>query len=221
MLEARSVAVVGASVREGSVGHQSLVELTEGGFTGDVYPVNPKYEEILGFRAYPRLDAIERSVDLVILAVSNALLEDQLRYAADIGAGGAVIFASGYEPPREGLPPLTERLAAIAREAGMAVCGGNCMGFVNFGKRVRALGFDEPEDVKVGGITFLSHSGSAFSAMNHNARGLGLPWPTTSRTPSRSRARAPSGCSSRPSAIPRASARRWRWRVNATFPSSS
>jgi acyl-CoA synthetase (NDP forming) len=174
MLEARSVAVVGASVREGSVGHQSLVELTEGGFTGDVYPVNPKYEEILGFRAYPRLDAIERSVDLVILAVSNALLEDQLRYAADIGAGGAVIFASGYEPPREGLPPLTERLAAIAREAGMAVCGGNCMGFVNFGKRVRALGFDEPEDVKVGGITFLSHSGSAFSAMNHNVRGLGL-----------------------------------------------
>jgi acyl-CoA synthetase (NDP forming) len=174
MLEARSVAVVGASVREGSVGHQSLVELTEGGFTGDVYPVNPKYEEILGFRAYPRLDAIERPVDLVILAVSNALLEDQLRYAAEIGAGGAVIFASGYESPREGVAPLTDRLAAIARDAGMAVCGGNCMGFANFGKRVRALGFDEPEDVKVGGITFLSHSGSAFSAMNHNARGIGL-----------------------------------------------
>lgn len=174
MLEARSVAIVGASPREGSVGRQALVELTDGGFEGGIYPVNPKYEEILGLRAYPQLDAIGEPVDLVILAVSNALLEAQLGYAAEIGAAGAVIFASGYEESREGTPPLTERLASIAREAGMAVCGGNCMGFANFPKRLRALGFDEPEEVKLGGITFLSHSGSAFSAMNHNARGLGL-----------------------------------------------
>jgi acyl-CoA synthetase (NDP forming) len=174
MLEARSVAVVGASAREGSVGHQSLVELTEGGFEGPIYPVNPKYEEILGLRVYPQLDAIGESVDLVILAVSNALLEDQLRYAAEIGAGAAVIFASGYEPPRDGVPPLTERLSTIAREAGMAVCGGNGMGFANFEQRIRALGFDEPAEVKLGGTTFISHSGSAFSAMNHNVRGLGL-----------------------------------------------
>ena len=53
MLEARSVAVVGASVREGSVGNQSLVELLDGGFEGPVYPVNPKYEEILGLRCCP------------------------------------------------------------------------------------------------------------------------------------------------------------------------
>ena len=174
MLEPRSVAIVGASVREGSVGNQAMLELTEGGFDGEIYPVNPKYEEVLGFRAYPQLDAIDRPVDLVILGVSNALLEDQLRYAAEIGAGGAVIFASGYEAPRDGVPPLTERLGAIARAAGMEVCGGNCMGFANFDKRVRALGFDEPEAVKLGGIAFLSHSGSAFSAMNHNVRGLGL-----------------------------------------------
>jgi acetate---CoA ligase (ADP-forming) len=85
-----------------------------------------------------------------------------------------VIFASGYEEPRDGVPPLTERLATIAREAGMAVCGGNCMGFANLERRVRALGFYEPKDAPVGGVTFLSHSGSAFSAMIHNDRALGL-----------------------------------------------
>ena len=52
MLAARSVAVVGASVREGSVGHQSVVELIEGGFEGAIYPVNPKYDEVLGHRAF-------------------------------------------------------------------------------------------------------------------------------------------------------------------------
>ena len=85
-----------------------------------------------------------------------------------------MIFASGYEEPSDGVPPLTERLATIARDAGMAVCGGNCMGFANLELRVRALGFYEPKDAPVGGVTFLSHSGSAFSAMIHNDRALGL-----------------------------------------------
>ena len=174
MLAARSVAVVGASVREGSVGHQSVVELIEGGFEGAIYPVNPKYDEVLGHPAFGSLDAIGEPVDLAILAVSNALLEEQLRLAAEAGAGSAVIFASGYEEPHDGTPSLTERLATIARDAGMAVCGGNCMGFANLELRVRALGFYEPKDAPVGGVTFLSHSGSAFSAMIHNDRALGL-----------------------------------------------
>jgi acyl-CoA synthetase (NDP forming) len=174
MLEARSVAIVGASVREGSVGNQSVVELVQGGFDGRIFPVNPKYDEVLGLRAYPSLAEIGEPVDLAILAVSNALLEDQLSAAADSGAGSAVIFASGYDEPAEGEPPLTERLSRIAREAGMAVCGGNCMGFANLERRVRALGFYEPKDAPVGGVAFLSHSGSAFSAMIHNTRNLGL-----------------------------------------------
>jgi acetyltransferase len=53
MLEARSVAVVGASVKEGSLGRQMLVELRRGGYEGDVYPVNPGYDEIDGLRCYP------------------------------------------------------------------------------------------------------------------------------------------------------------------------
>lgn len=172
MLEARSVAVVGASVREGSVGHQSLVELREGGFAGEVFPVNPKYEEILGWPCFPSLRVLGLPVDLVVLAVSNARLEEQLQLAADAGALSAVIFASCYETPREGLPPLTERLGRIARRAGMAVCGGNGMGFANVEKNVRALGFYEPKGIRPGPLTFISHSGSAFSALLHNDRGL-------------------------------------------------
>ena len=172
MLEARSVAVVGASVREGSVGNQSLVELLEGGFEGDVYPVNPKYDEILGLRCYPAVADIGSPVDLAILAVGNALLEEQLRLAAEAGARSAVIFASCHEAPRDDTQPLADRLAAIARGAGMAVCGGNCMGFANLEKGVRALGFYEPKGLRAGPVAFLSHSGSAFSALLHNDRGL-------------------------------------------------
>jgi len=172
MLEARSVAIVGASVREGSVGNQSLVELLEGGFVGDVYPVNPKYHEILGLRCYPAVGDIGRPMDLAILAVGNPLLEEQLRSVAEAGARSAVIFASCYEAPRDDTPPLADRLAAIARGAGMAVCGGNCMGFANLEKGLRALGFYEPKGLRPGPVAFVSHSGSAFSALLHNDRAI-------------------------------------------------
>ena len=172
MLEARSVAVVGASARPGSVGNQVLVELIEGGFDGEIFPVNPKYEEILGHRCVGSIADLDRPVDLAVLALPNALLEEHLRAAADAGAVSAVIFASCYEAPREGIPPLTERLARIARDAGMAVCGGNCMGFVNLEHGLRAVGFYEPKGLEPGPLTFISHSGSAFSALLHNDRGL-------------------------------------------------
>jgi len=174
MLEARSVAVIGASAREGSVGHQTMVELVEGGFDGAVYPVNPKYEELFGHLCYASISDVPEPADLAIVSLANAMLEETLRACAEHGVGSAVIYASGYEEPRQGVPPLTERLADIARDAGMAICGGNCMGFVNVERSLRATGWYEPKPLEPGGITFISHSGSAFAALLHNDRYLRL-----------------------------------------------
>ncbi len=172
MLEARSVAVVGASDRPGSFGEQMMLQLVRGGFDGAVHPVNPHHAEVLGFPCHPGIEDLPEPVDLVILGVANQRLEAQLAAAAAAGAGAAVIFASCHEPPRPGVPPLAERLRRIALDAGMALCGGNGMGFVNLERRLRACGFSQPLDLAPGGLTFLTHSGSAFSAMLHNDRGL-------------------------------------------------
>ena len=172
MLEARSVAVIGASAREGTAGHQTLLELRKGGFDGDVYPVNPKYEELEGSRCYSEIGDVPGPVDLAVISLANSLLEETLSACAGAGVGSAVIYASGFEESREGVRPLTERLTAIARDAGMAVCGGNCMGFVNVERGLRATGWYEPERIDPGSIAFISHSGSAFAALLHNDRGL-------------------------------------------------
>ena len=148
MLEARSVAVVGASGREGSVGHQAVAQLVRGGFSGPVYPVNPRYAEVEGIRCFPSLDELPEAPDLAILAVANARLEEQIGLAASLGVGSAVIFASGEGRSGDGIEALIDRLARMAREAGMILCGGNCMGFVNFEHRLRALGFEEREDLE-------------------------------------------------------------------------
>ncbi len=175
MLEARSVALVGASQKEGSLGRQMLIELRRGGFDGDIYPVNPGYDEIDGVKCYPSIGDVPGPVDLAMLGLANARMEDAVRAAADAGAASIVTFASLYEentPP--GSPPLMERLATIARDAGMAFCGGNGMGFLNLETRVRATGFDTIEHISLGPVTFISHSGSTFAALAYNDRGIGF-----------------------------------------------
>ncbi len=176
MLEARSVAVVGASVKAGSLGRQMLIELERGGFGGDVFPVNPGYEEVLGRPCYASIGDLPEPPDLAILGVASHRVEQALRDAVDAGARSAVTFSSLHEeaPPEPGGPPLTERVAAIAREAGIPVCGGNGMGFLNEEHRLRATGFDTPDHLRHGPVTFISHSGSAFAALAFNDRGIGF-----------------------------------------------
>jgi acyl-CoA synthetase (NDP forming) len=174
MLEARSVAVVGASVRRGSLGHQMMVELVRGGFDGSIYPVNPGYESVEGFRCYPSVGEVPEAVDLAILGVANHRVEGALREAAEAGARSALTFASLHEEPGEGTPPLTDRLAAIANDHGMAFCGGNGMGFINVRERLRATGFATPDRIGAGPVAFISHSGSAFAALAFNDRGIGF-----------------------------------------------
>ncbi len=176
MLEARSVAVVGASIKEGSLGHQMMLELARGGFEGAVFPVNPGYEDVLGHRCYPSITEVPVVVDLAILGVANARIEASMEEAAAAGAGSLVTFSSLYEeaPPEPGLPPLADRVAGIARSAGMALCGGNGMGFVHLGSKLRATGFPTPDAMRPGPVALISHSGSAFAAFAFNDRGIGF-----------------------------------------------
>jgi acyl-CoA synthetase (NDP forming) len=173
MLEARSVAVVGASARPGSFGEQLLAQLLQGGFQGAVHPVNPRYPEVLGLPCHRSLAEVPGPVDLAVLGVPNAALEGQLAAAAAGGIPAAVIFASCQDPePAAQGPPLVERLRRIARDAGMAVCGGNGMGFFNLDHSLRVCGYPEPADLPCGPVAVVTHSGSVFSALLHNDRGL-------------------------------------------------
>ncbi len=172
MLQAGSVAIVGASGRSGSVGEQTIRQLRNGGFDGEIYPVNPRYETLLDLTCHPDISAIGRSVDLAVLAVSNAQLETETEKALAAGARSLAIFASCHGLAADGSTPLRDRIATLAREAGAPICGGNGMGFVNVEHRLRVCGFFQPEILVPGGIAFLSHSGSLFSATLHNRRRL-------------------------------------------------
>jgi acetate---CoA ligase (ADP-forming) len=171
MLEARSVAMVGASPRFDTPGNYMVKQLVIGGFSGEVAAVNPRYDEVEGIACFPRLEELPFVPELVLLAVGNRRLEGQMEAAARCGARGVVVFASGLEDPPDD-PPLTERLRSIAADAGMAVCGANCMGFADVERGLRALAFEERADLEPGNVAWISHSGSAFSALLHAERGI-------------------------------------------------
>lgn len=167
LLAPRSIAFVGASPRPNTPGHDMLLTVRRGGFAGTAYAVNPKYEEVAGFACYPSLAALPRSVDLAVLAVANDRLEAVLSEAITAGVRAAVIFASGQvdndRPPR-----LAARLAALARDAGVPVCGANCMGFYNDEAGVWICGFPSQRERDPGGVSFIAQSGSVFGALAHN-----------------------------------------------------
>ena len=172
MLEARSVALVGASARPGSLGARMIAEMARSPSRPRTYLVNPRYSDIDGAPCLPDLAAVPEPVDLALLAVPDHALEQQLSAAARSQARSAVIFGNAFDPP--GRTGLRSRLAAIAGEAGLALCGAGCMGFVNVARGLRAIGYVEPDPLPSGPVGLVTHSGSVFSALLRTRRGFGF-----------------------------------------------
>src|SRR5450432_2609368 len=174
MLEARSVALVGASPRAGSLGARMIEEVAKSPSQPRTYLINPRYDEIGGVPCYPSLTAVPEAADLALLAVPDAALEEQVRAAAGGGARSAVIFGSAGDQDGRPGPGVRHRLAATARDAGLPLCGAGGMGFVNVARGLRAVGYTEPDPLPAGPVALVTHSGSVFSALLRTRRAFGF-----------------------------------------------
>jgi acyl-CoA synthetase (NDP forming) len=168
MLDARSVAVVGASGRPGSFGERMVTEVLRSEGDRRVHPVNPAYDSVAGLPCVPALGDLDEAPDLVLLGVGDKRLPGQLAAAAAVGARSAVVFGSALAPG------VRDRLRSIAVDAGMALCGAGCMGFWNVRTGLRALGYVERPSAPVGPISVITHSGSVFSTLLRTRRRLGF-----------------------------------------------
>ncbi|MBW2494927.1 MAG: CoA-binding protein, partial [Deltaproteobacteria bacterium] len=163
LMNPRSVAYVGASETPGSPGYRLIQVAKAADYKGAIYPVNPKYETVQGLPCYGSLGELPEAPDLAVLSVSSARLEAQLEAAIEAGARAAVIFDTCYlpdDPDRK----LLKRLRELARDADMAVNGGNGMGIVN-----GVAGFHstfanvQPNLRPDANATYIAHSGSTFT----------------------------------------------------------
>jgi acetate---CoA ligase (ADP-forming) len=166
LLDPRSVALVGASNRPETLGRAMADMVRAGGFAGAAYGVNPRYDRVADLPCFESLAALPEPVEHVVLGVGNDRLEAALAEAIAHGARAATIFAS-CAPPGDG-GALAARLAGMARAAGMALCGGNCMGFYNNQAGLRIAGYPHPGELRPGTVGMISQSGSVFGALAHN-----------------------------------------------------
>jgi len=167
LLSPRSIAIVGASERAGSLAASTHRQLTASGFAGVIYPVNPRYDSVHGAACYAELADLPQVPDLVVYAISGLALEQSFDQAMALQVGGVVIYASNYlENDPE--PRLTERLRQKAGAAGIPVCGGNSMGFYNYDDNV-LISFDcPPKNRPPGHIGLILHSGSGMTYLANN-----------------------------------------------------
>jgi len=126
----RSIAVVGASERP-TIGRRLITSLDRIGFAGSIFPVNPNYATVLGRRCYSSVTELSEPPDVAVFCVGHARVLDAFLAAAERGAKAAVIYDGGFAERGEDGRALQARVERICRDAGMALCGPNCMGVLS------------------------------------------------------------------------------------------
>jgi acetyltransferase len=159
----QAVAVVGASTREGTVGHILVKNLKEGGFPGPIYPINPKADQILGLKAHPSLAAVNAPIDLAIIAIPIQGVPEVIRDCGAQGVKGAIIISAGGKEAGEAGLETDAAIHEEARKAGVRYLGPNCMGLLAPGSSLNAS--FAAHSAAAGNLAFISQSGALGSAI--------------------------------------------------------
>lgn len=162
LLNARSVAVVGASADPSKISGRPIAYMLARGYQGAIYPVNPGRSEVQGLTCYPSIAAIGQPVDLAIIGTAAGHVEGAIQEGIAAGVKAFVVFSSGFAELDEAGRALQLRLTRLAQEHGVAIVGPNCLGIANsrcglIATFTTAL---ESHPLRAGRFSFVSQSGA-------------------------------------------------------------
>ncbi|WP_350275823.1 GNAT family N-acetyltransferase [Kribbella sp. HUAS MG21] len=172
----RTVAVVGAGRKPGGIGHELLRNIVRGGFTGQVYAVNPHAGQVADVPAYPSISAVPCTVDLAVIAVPAEQVLTVLTESGRSGVGGAVVLTSGFSEFGTAGRELQRELLAVARRHSVRLIGPNCLGLVNTAPEVRLNATFAEVAPTPGTLAIAAQSGAVgIAVLEHAGRtGLGI-----------------------------------------------
>ena len=173
-LEPRSVAIAGASARVGTIGHALVANVKGNGFTGPIYPINPRAAEIEGLRTYPSVSAVQAPIDLAIVAVPAAAVEEVVGDCARAGVHGVVVISAGFAEVSAAGRAAQQRLKDLVRSSGMRMVGPNCLGVLNTDPAVSLNGTFASGWPPAGNVGMSSQSGALGLAILDYVRTLNV-----------------------------------------------
>lgn len=170
----RSVAVIGASRKQHTIGRELLGNLLAFGFQGPVFPVNPHADSVASIRCYKSILEIPDPVDLAVLVVPAELVPAAARDCAKKGVRGLIVISAGFREVGGRGAELEAQLLETARKSGMRVIGPNCMGVLNTAEDVALNATFAAAKPTRGRAAFVSQSGALGEAILADARAMGL-----------------------------------------------
>ncbi|SMC91402.1 acetate--CoA ligase family protein [Lentzea albidocapillata] len=165
-----AVAVIGASNEEGKIGNSVMKNLVNGGYQGEIYPINPKADEILDRKAFAGIADVPGDIDVAVFAIPAKFVPAALEEVGKKGVGGAIMIPSGFG--ETGNIELQNEIVAIARKHGVRILGPNIYGYYYTPENLSAT-FCTPYDVK-GGVALTSQSGGIGMAILGFSRSAGM-----------------------------------------------
>jgi len=166
----RSIAVIGATSRPGSIGKSLFSNILFSGYTGIVYPVNPKARGVLGVRAYRTVWDIPESVDLAVIIVPSQHVPGALEECGEKEIKSAIIITAGFREIGEKGAGLQKSIIDISNKYGISLIGPNCLGVINTDAAVSLNATFISQMLKPGNIAFVSQSGGLGVAALEYAR---------------------------------------------------
>ncbi len=163
LLKPETIAIVGASRKPGKVGHEIVANLIESGFKGNIVPVNPSAEEVLGLKCYPGFAEYGKPVDLSVIAVPVALIEEAVKNSLDAGIKAICIITAGFKEVGAEGAKLEKTITEMCSNRSARLLGPNCLGLINSHHRMNAS-FAKHMPVP-GGISVISQSGALCTAI--------------------------------------------------------
>ncbi|MDA3897695.1 MAG: acetate--CoA ligase family protein [Desulfobacteraceae bacterium] len=161
----KSVAVLGASSSPGKVGHDIFANILRGGYTGTLYPVNPKARSILCVRAYAGILDIPDDVDMAMIILPPKIALSAVKDCVQKGVKGIVIVSAGFKEVGGEGAKIEAEIAGICREAGIPLVGPNCLGVINPHPDIRLNASFSTHLPEFGNIPFISQSGALCTAV--------------------------------------------------------
>ncbi|MBN2478318.1 CoA-binding protein [Candidatus Micrarchaeota archaeon] len=165
VFEPKSIAVIGATKTPSKVGNVLLKNFIEGKFDGKIYPVNPKYDEIMGLKCYSDVLKIKGKVESAVIATPAKTVPSILEQCGKKGIKGVIVLSGGFA--ESGNTELEEKLKSTAKKYNIALIGPNCLGVINPYSRLDSIFFPvfKLQRPKPGSISFVTQSGAVGSCI--------------------------------------------------------
>jgi acetyltransferase len=166
----KSICVVGASSKPKSLGYELTKSVKQYGYAGNLFLINPKSDEILGYKCYPTIESVKEKIDLAIIMVPKQFVEDSIKQLTDKGTRALILITAGFKETGKEGGEEEKRILELVKNSGARLVGPNCMGVINTLHKVKMNATFVAEEPRNGKTAFCSQSGAIGAAVLNSLR---------------------------------------------------